>query len=224
MAAQTEDGFGAIRFLHNATQETLKLVFFARLEASLVRGESIKPEHLLLALTRQQPSLVGRFLTAGDSVESLRSDLIRSLGTDPDLVPNYNPKERAEWMALLQAEPPSSHEVPLSQECGQLLILAFNEGRREQVLKTNGQEPPEMPVPEYWNRSDTPSEMTEEMKAELARMEEAAKRGARPYVQPKHVLIAILSMSGTPAEQILTEHGVRLDDVRKALAEDEAEE
>ncbi len=224
MAAQADEGFGVLRFLHNATQEARMVVFFARREVILAGGDAINTEHLLLGLIRQDPSLVGRFLSDGDSTEKVRSDLIRALGADPDLGRDYNPTRRDELMPTLQRETSTSREVPLSTECGQLLILAYEQARQEQMLKTNGQEPVELPLPQYWNRSDTPSEMTDAMKEELARMEEAVRKGARPYVQTKHVLLAILSVPGTPAEQMLSAHGVKLDEVRRAFSEDEAEE
>ena len=220
MAAQSEGGFGVIRFMHNATEEALRVLFYARLETSLVGSDSIKTEHLLLGLIRVKPALVERFLPDGDSTKKVRSDLIRALGADPDLVPNYDPTQPGELGATLQREHPTSREVPLDRECGQLLIVAYEQARSEQMLKRNGKEPEELPVPQYWNRSDTPGEVTEEMKEELARMEEAVRRGVRPYVEPKHVLLAILSTPGTPAEQILAAHGVKLEEVRRALSEE----
>jgi hypothetical protein len=223
MAAQAEDGSHVLRFMNNATEQARRVLFHAFLEVNLVGGDSIKTEHLLLGLIRESPSLIGRFLRSGDSVQNVRSEVIRSLGADPDLVPDYDAKQPAELHAMLDRVPPTSREAQLSPECGQLLIGAYEQARSEQISR-NGKEPEEVPIPSWLNRSDTPREMTEEMKAEMARMNEAVRRGVRPYVEPKHVLIAILSAHGTPAEQILIAHGLKLDDVRRALLEDESEE
>jgi ATP-dependent Clp protease ATP-binding subunit ClpC len=92
------------------TEAARHLIFFARHEASQVGNTWIEPEHLLLALLREDRALVGRFVSSRSQLDSLRRDV----------------EER-----LTVATAASTHvDLPLSQSGKRVLAYAAEESER----------------------------------------------------------------------------------------------
>src|SRR5262252_8172114 len=58
------------------TEMARRVIFFARYEASVATSDAIEPEHLLLGITREDRTLLARFLPEGrTSIDGLRTRL-----------------------------------------------------------------------------------------------------------------------------------------------------
>jgi len=212
---------GALRFLHLSRQECRLAVFWARYHADHLESNSIEPEHILLGLIQEDPSLVTRFLPSEDSLETVRADLARSVGADPESLATVD--EASLWRGAPARMQSHARELPLRPQAARLLARAVevaDEERSRAGLPIPADLPPSPVPPQRFDAEGPPApEMVEWMR----RMQEAARRGDPGYVKPGHLLIACLSLPGTPCEQILTAHGLRLEEVRKRLTEGESE-
>ena len=94
------------------TEKARRVVFFARYEASQYGSPYIETEHLLLGMLREDKPLVSRALrsTHRESVDTLRAEVETLITKRPRIS--------------------TSVEVPLSQECKQILVFAGEEADR----------------------------------------------------------------------------------------------
>src|SRR5437588_442408 len=93
------------------TEKARRVIFFARYEASLVGGEAIEPQHLLLGIAREDEPLIVRFLPNGKgSIKSMRA--------------------RIERHVLEQERVATSVELPLAPDSKRVLHYAHEESDR----------------------------------------------------------------------------------------------
>jgi uncharacterized protein (TIGR02246 family) len=92
------------------TEKARRVIFFARYEASQYGSPYIETEYLLLALLREDPSLVSRFLGPNSVVANIRTEIESHI----------SPRERIS----------TSVEVPLTEDCKKVLNLAGEESER----------------------------------------------------------------------------------------------
>ena len=92
------------------TEIARRVIFFARYEASQFGSPSIETEHLLLGLVREDKALIFRFLRCHASVESIR--------------------KRIEGHIPIGEKVSTSVDLPLSNECKQVLDYAAEEAER----------------------------------------------------------------------------------------------
>src|SRR5262245_47278647 len=57
------------------TEQTRRVIFFARYATSELGAECIETEHLLIGLLRENEYLVRHFLPPGDSIEAVKQDI-----------------------------------------------------------------------------------------------------------------------------------------------------
>jgi ATP-dependent Clp protease ATP-binding subunit ClpC len=89
------------------TEKARRVIFFARYEVSEIGASSIEPEHLLLALLREDQALVARFLPAKAVVEEIRNQILERV--------------------VRGAKISTSVQIPLSKESKKVLMSAANE-------------------------------------------------------------------------------------------------
>jgi hypothetical protein len=92
------------------TEKARRAVFFARYEASQYGSPYIDTEYLLLGLIREDQALIGRFLRPTSAAADIRAEIERQIP----------PRERTS----------TSIEMPLTNECKTVLILAAEESDR----------------------------------------------------------------------------------------------
>jgi ATP-dependent Clp protease ATP-binding subunit ClpA len=93
------------------TEQARRVVFFARYATSELGAECIETEHLLLGLLREDKSLVTRFLVPGDSIDAVRHHIEKeTIRSDKRI--------------------PMSVDLPLSDECKQVLAYAAEESEK----------------------------------------------------------------------------------------------
>jgi Clp amino terminal domain, pathogenicity island component len=92
------------------TEKARRAIFFARYEASQYGHAQIEPEHLLLGLLREHRELGRRLLLSPGSVEAVRAEIAK----------RSVPSEKI----------PTSVDLPLSEDCKQVLQNAVEEADR----------------------------------------------------------------------------------------------
>ena len=92
------------------TEKACRVIFFARYELSEIGGPAIEPEHLLLALIREDRDLASRLLRAGATIESIREQVAAHSGTPDNIA--------------------TSVDVPLSLDCKRVLAFVAEEAER----------------------------------------------------------------------------------------------
>src|SRR5579863_1159043 len=92
------------------TEKALRVIFFARYEASQFGSPAIETEHLVLGLFREDKTLASQFLS-GTAIESVRQQIASHIG--------------------LREKVSTSVDLPLSQECKR--ILAYGAEERERL-------------------------------------------------------------------------------------------
>ncbi len=207
-----DDSIAVIRFFQYSTEETRRLVFWARYQADHLGSQTIEAEHILLGLIQQDASLVSRFLSPGSSMDQVRADLARSVGATPELLASA----ARSWQAVVGQSKSTARELRLSSEGARLFARAVDvaeEERRRKAAASGVDAPPAVPNPgQGWSGEGPPSP---ELIEALRKWAEASQQGDPGYVKPRHLLLACLSMPGIPCERILTEHGLRLEDVKQ---------
>ena len=79
------------------TERARRVIFFARYEASLAGAEAIDPEHLLLAIAREDKPLLAQFLPNGKgSIELIRSRIERHVSDRERIATRPRPRLRTE--------------------------------------------------------------------------------------------------------------------------------
>lgn len=92
------------------TEKARRVIFFARCETSDFGSPYIETEHLLLGLLREDKALSLRFLKSLAPFESIRSEI--------------------EAHTVVRDKTPTSVDLPLSNECKQVLAYAVEEAER----------------------------------------------------------------------------------------------
>jgi len=92
------------------TEKARRVIFFARYECSQYGSPEIDPQHMLIALTREAPSLLRRVLEPDLSIQDIRSELEKFIPRGIRI--------------------PTSAEVPLSEDSKKVLLLAVEESER----------------------------------------------------------------------------------------------
>jgi ATP-dependent Clp protease ATP-binding subunit ClpC len=128
-----------------------RIVFFARYEASQLGGEAIEPEHLLLAIIKEDPGLLERLFPQGEASLALMRTTIET---------------------TMRGEPKgdSSIDLPLSRKAKTVLNIAAQEA------EVSGDEP----------------------------------------VTPKHLLLGLLLEKESLAANLLRDHGVTAESIKRA--------
>ena len=91
------------------TEKARRTIFFARYEASQFGSPYIETEHILLALFREDKSLIERLQRSNATVESIRHQIDRNTPT----------REKTS----------TSVDIPLTDECKRALFFAFEESQ-----------------------------------------------------------------------------------------------
>ena len=90
------------------TEKARRVIFFGRYEASLVGAPQIEPEHLLLGLIREDPTLARRVFPTGDqAISSIRARIAAATPSRPQIS--------------------TSVELPLAYDTKRLLTYAYEE-------------------------------------------------------------------------------------------------
>ena len=89
------------------TEKALRVVFYARYEATQSGSSNIETEHLLLGLVREDKVLTHRFLPSHTSIESIRKQI--------------------EGHTTIRDKVSASVDLPLSNECKRVLAYAAEE-------------------------------------------------------------------------------------------------
>lgn len=92
------------------TEKARRVIFFARYEAGQFGSDYIEPEHILLALFREDPPLMHRFLAEPSAKEAIRNEI--------------------EKHTTLGKRYSTSCEVPFSPKCKKVLNAAAEEADR----------------------------------------------------------------------------------------------
>lgn len=92
------------------TERARRVIFFARYEASQFGSTTIETEHFLLGLIREDKNLTNRFLRSSSSIESIRSEIA--------------------GRTTIREKVSTSIDLPLSNECKQILAYANEEAER----------------------------------------------------------------------------------------------
>ena len=92
------------------TERARRVIFFARYEASKTGSSSIESGHLLLGLLREDKNIMRRFLPDSPDIESIRSEIERRSTIGPKVS--------------------TSMDLPLTDECKQILACAAEEAER----------------------------------------------------------------------------------------------
>lgn len=92
------------------TEDTRCVFLFARNEAARLGGKSITPEHLLLGLLQEDPTLVQGLLASADSVQTIREEV----------------EERFAWGEKV----PRSFEIPITDAARRVLTQVAREANR----------------------------------------------------------------------------------------------
>ena len=92
------------------TERARRVIFFARYETSQFGSTTIETEHLLLGLIREDNNLTNRFLRNSSSIESIRKEI--------------------EGRTTIREKVSTSIDLPLSNECEQILAYTAEEAER----------------------------------------------------------------------------------------------
>lgn len=179
------------------TEQARRVIFFARYEASMCGGESIDPEHLALALIREDPRISAHF--SGEwTVEAFRKEVEAS----------YKPAPKRA----------TSVDIPLSQTCKRILTnaSALAEGAGHRVIDTVHLmiallRDSELAVVKLLLQYGVSEEL---VSVDLARV-----RTRRPGSSPEDQVLAILGEGNSRAAKLLADHGITLEIAQAAFAE-----
>jgi hypothetical protein len=92
------------------TEKARRVIFFARKEASVFGSPTIESEHILLGLVQESKDFMKRYLDDKTSEAEIRAEVLT--------------------YTVLRAPTPTSVDIPLSEECKQILMFAAEEAER----------------------------------------------------------------------------------------------
>jgi ATP-dependent Clp protease ATP-binding subunit ClpC len=92
------------------TEKARRMIFFARFETSRYGTPQIEAEHLLLGVSREDPPLMGRFLSDRADYESFQNEILARTPAGESI--------------------PTSIDLPLSNESKRVLAFAAEEADR----------------------------------------------------------------------------------------------
>jgi len=197
------------------TERARRVIFFGRYEASTLGSAYIEPEHLLLAILREDKAV--RDLLGGEGVENMRKQIESHSGppkpqtsTAVD-IPLSHPSKRILAYGAEEAELLGHHYIGVVHLT--LGVLRESESFAAKLLRKAEIDREKLQACHNTNPAAGPHINLQLMWTMVE--QEARMLNQKPG--PEHILLALLRSGDTLAAKILKEKGLTLEELRKEI-------
>jgi len=197
------------------TERARRVIFFGRYEASTLGSAYIEPEHLLLAILREDKAV--RDLLGGEGVENMRKQIESHSGppkpqtsTAVD-IPLSHPSKRILAYGAEEAELLGHHYIGVVHLT--LGVLRESESFAAKLLRKAEIDREKLHACHNTNPAAGPHINLQLMWTMVE--QEARMLNQKPG--PEHILLALLRSGDTLAAKILKEKGLTLEELRKEI-------